>query len=158
MTSLILLSILSQLRFLHLTSFWQGIDVLGVPFLRFWRLFSFHYPLNIYFAVNIDSFDVTFLYHIRWRLFPTSKRLFLMSRPTSEHKRRSPEGCNSLRSFSFYGYSVVFACVSTLVNIFQPKRIARVFSLGEYGYFLASVEKNICNRRKSKKSRLAHST
>lgn len=57
------------------------------------------------------------------------------------HKKGSPEDCNSLRSFSLYGYSVVFACVSTLVNIFQPKRIARVFSLGEYGYFLASVEK-----------------
>ena len=117
MTSLILVSIIYQFRFLHLTSVWHKIDVTEVSFLWFWC----HLPMIT---------DVIIMK--------------MPSLPLSRQKKRSSKGFISLWSFVLCEYSVFVLTYlrwfQPLRKYFQPERIGKLFTLGELCLILASID------------------
>lgn len=130
MTSLILISILSQRKILRLTPFWQGIDIAQVSFLWFWCHFTFEVWFLPAFLMSKQAFMTSLI------LTGGVISIKMLSLFIYGHKKRSSKGCNCLQSFDFCWYSVVMTYLRgfQLVRIFfQPERIARVFNLREWG-------------------------
>ena len=106
MTFLILISIIYQFWFLHLTSFWHKIDVAEVSFLWFWC----HLPISV---------DV-----------------IIMKMPSlslSRHKKTKPQRLqlpSELRFLWIFGCNDVFAWVSTWVNILSIRENRKDIQLG----------------------------
>ena len=116
MTSFILISIIYQFRFLHLTSIWHKIDVTEVSFLEL----CCHFPMNA---------DVIIMK--------------MLSLSLLRHKKRSSKGCICLWSFFLCGYLIVMTYLrgfQPLRKYFQPERIGRAFNSGELCLILASID------------------